>query len=257
MTFAEKLYALRKKRGMSQEELANAIGVSRQAVSKWESGQSLPETEKLIRVSELFEVSLDFLVKDAKEEPAAFHSAVKRGIWYPEGHYEYKSKRTVFGIPLVHINVGRHGVYTAKGIIAIGNIAIGVVSMGAVCLGAFCIGVLALGILSLAVLSCGLFSVGGIAVGAVAAGGVSVGVLALGGVAVGKYALGGCAVASDIAAGGFAKGHIAIGDAVQGTREIVLKQIGIHQSKEISQLIEQEFPGIWEPIKTIFTWVVS
>lgn len=64
MTFSEKLYKLRKKSGLSQEQLAEQLSVSRQAISKWESGQSVPESEKLIVISNYFNVSLDYLLKD-------------------------------------------------------------------------------------------------------------------------------------------------------------------------------------------------
>lgn len=63
MEFREKLQNLRKSQGMSQEKLAELLNVSRQAVSKWESGQGYPETEKLIKISEMFNVSLDYLLK--------------------------------------------------------------------------------------------------------------------------------------------------------------------------------------------------
>ena len=64
MEFREKLQNLRKSQGMSQEKLAELLNVSRQAVSKWESGQGYPETEKLIKISEMFNVSLDYLLKN-------------------------------------------------------------------------------------------------------------------------------------------------------------------------------------------------
>ena len=64
MAFSEKLYELRKKRGLSQEELAEALDVSRQAISKWESGRAMPEAGKLLAVSEYFSVSLDELMKE-------------------------------------------------------------------------------------------------------------------------------------------------------------------------------------------------
>lgn len=67
MIFADKLINLRKKNGFSQEELAEKIGVSRQAVSKWESAQSIPDIDKIITLSELFGVSTDFLLKDEIE----------------------------------------------------------------------------------------------------------------------------------------------------------------------------------------------
>ena len=64
MAFSEKLYELRRKSGLSQEELAEALDVSRQAISKWESGRALPEIGKLLTVSAYFGVSLDELMKD-------------------------------------------------------------------------------------------------------------------------------------------------------------------------------------------------
>ncbi len=62
MNFSEKLYELRKKEGLSQEELAEKVGVSRQTISKWEMGQSSPEMEKLVNLSKLFNLSIDELV---------------------------------------------------------------------------------------------------------------------------------------------------------------------------------------------------
>jgi len=67
---------LRKQNGMSQEELADRMGVSRQSVSKWESGQSMPEVEKLILLSDLFHVSTDYLLKE-DTAPAPVQAAVQ------------------------------------------------------------------------------------------------------------------------------------------------------------------------------------
>ncbi len=66
MTFGEKLFKLRKEKGLSQEALAEQIGTTRQAVSKWENNQGFPETEKLLQLSNIFEMSIDFLLKDEK-----------------------------------------------------------------------------------------------------------------------------------------------------------------------------------------------
>ena len=65
MNFAEKLYTLRTQSGYSQEVLAEKLNVSRQAVSKWEPGPTLPETDQLIAISELFHVSIDSLLIDS------------------------------------------------------------------------------------------------------------------------------------------------------------------------------------------------
>ena len=64
MNFPEKLQKLRKGRGWSQEELASRIAVSRQAVSKWELGTAVPDTDNIVQLSELFGVTTDYLIKD-------------------------------------------------------------------------------------------------------------------------------------------------------------------------------------------------
>lgn len=63
MTIADRIQSLRKSKGMSQEELADAAGVSRQAVSKWESEQSTPDLDKVIILSEIFDVTTDYLLR--------------------------------------------------------------------------------------------------------------------------------------------------------------------------------------------------
>ena len=63
MNIADRIQYLRKQKGYSQEELAERMGVSRQAVSKWESEQSTPDVEKIIAMSELFEVTTDYILK--------------------------------------------------------------------------------------------------------------------------------------------------------------------------------------------------
>lgn len=64
MSFAEKIYLIRTKNKLSQEEMASKFNVSRQTISKWESGMSYPEIDKLISISEMFDVSIDYLLKD-------------------------------------------------------------------------------------------------------------------------------------------------------------------------------------------------
>ena len=67
MILADKIINLRKKNGMSQEDLAGKLNVSRQSVSKWESAQSIPDLDKIIQMSSIFGVSTDFLLKDEIE----------------------------------------------------------------------------------------------------------------------------------------------------------------------------------------------
>lgn len=64
MNFNEKLIELRKSKGMSQDELGSALGVSRQTISKWELAQSYPDFQRLVLLSDYFGLSLDVLVKD-------------------------------------------------------------------------------------------------------------------------------------------------------------------------------------------------
>lgn len=64
MILSEKIILLRKKLGWSQEELAEKLGVSRQSVSKWELGAAIPDLDKILRLSQLFGVSTDYLLKD-------------------------------------------------------------------------------------------------------------------------------------------------------------------------------------------------
>lgn len=64
MKFGTKLFELRKEKGLSQEDLANRLDVTRQTVSKWELGDSTPDLDRLVLLAELFEVSLDELVLD-------------------------------------------------------------------------------------------------------------------------------------------------------------------------------------------------
>ncbi|ASA24752.1 helix-turn-helix domain-containing protein [Paenibacillus donghaensis] len=67
MGFGEKIYKLRKEHGLSQEALAEKLDTTRQAISKWENNQGYPETEKLLLLSNIFEVSVDYLLKDTTE----------------------------------------------------------------------------------------------------------------------------------------------------------------------------------------------
>lgn len=70
MTLSEKICVLRKRRGWSQEDLAVQMDVSRQAVAKWEAGQTVPSLEKILQLSSVFEISTDRLLKDELDLPA-------------------------------------------------------------------------------------------------------------------------------------------------------------------------------------------
>ena len=66
MNLSNKIYEMRKAHGLSQEQLAEKLGVSRQSVSKWESGESIPELERLVEISKTFNVTTDYLLKESE-----------------------------------------------------------------------------------------------------------------------------------------------------------------------------------------------
>lgn len=66
MEFAKKLITLRKSRELTQEQLAEQLNVSRQSISKWESGQVIPEVEKIVELSKVFDVTVDYLLKPSE-----------------------------------------------------------------------------------------------------------------------------------------------------------------------------------------------
>ena len=68
MILAEKIMTLRKRFNWSQEELAEKLDISRQSVSKWEVGATIPDLDKILKMSEIFGVSTDYLLKDEIEE---------------------------------------------------------------------------------------------------------------------------------------------------------------------------------------------
>ena len=231
MQFYQKLSELRKSAGLSQEELATKVGVSRQTVFKWESGLSSPSMDNILVLCRLFSVSADELIgntppKETKEEIQAVPVfSVYRF------RYEYKSKRTLWGLPLVHIHIG-FGFCKAKGIIAIGNIACGLISVGGLALGLLSIGGFALGLLVLAGAAAGGFAVGGLALGA----------FAVGGLAVGFIAVGGAAIAANIAASsgnGYAHAPLVVSDGVpSGSYTRLVSDFG-----ELLQAAKELFPS--------------
>lgn len=218
MEFQQRLYELRKQSGLSQEGLADLLGVSRQAVQKWEAGTSRPDLDNLAALARYFNVTLDYLVtgQEARVSPDPAPTTIVNN-YYSAFHYEYKSKRTLFGVPLVHIRLGNRGVGVARGILAIGNVAVGVFALGGFSFGLFSVGGLAFGLLfALGGWAMGALAIGGLAIGLLAFGGAAVGLFAMGGGAFGVYAAGGGAIASEIAIGGSAHAPLAIGQAAEG-----------------------------------------
>lgn len=96
MTFGEKLYQLRKKHGFSQEALAEKLNTTRQAVSKWENNNGYPETEKIILLAKLFQVSLDDLLIEEKDIGTASDDRDRNGendAWKKENRKGYYVNR--------------------------------------------------------------------------------------------------------------------------------------------------------------------
>ena len=83
MTLGERIRDERKKRGLSQEELADILNVSRQAITKWETDRGIPDIANLIRISEEFEISLDELIKgdNSVKRKIIYDSTMKK--WHP------------------------------------------------------------------------------------------------------------------------------------------------------------------------------
>lgn len=133
MTLGDKLSKLRKENNYTQEQLADILKVSRQAISKWESNVTYPETDKLIRMSELFDCSLDYLLKDA-EETDRKNQPNEEILLFGKCLRERKSKKTVWGMPLWHIGRNARGFIAvglnARGVIAVGLKARGIISLG-------------------------------------------------------------------------------------------------------------------------------
>ena len=84
MTFGEKLQKLRTQRSLSQDALAEALDVSRQAVSRWERDETLPETEKVIRLSRYFAVTTDYLLLEEIPSPRQQPALIRLHAWWAD-----------------------------------------------------------------------------------------------------------------------------------------------------------------------------
>lgn len=245
MTTGEKITKCRKEKGMTQEQLAETLNVTRQAVSRWEGDLAFPETDTLMKMSRLFGVSCDYLLNYDEHEPTSEENGVniKSLFNFKQFYFEYKSKTHIGNLPLVHINIGIGRV--AKGVFSVGLVSVGVVSVGLVSLGLITLGILCLGLLSLASVSAGLVAFGGAAIGFIAFGGLAVGVLAIGGCAIGAFACGGFAYGSIVAVGDVAVGGIAIGETkADGTVISVLKsEYELMKTAVYAEL--DKIPKIW------------
>lgn len=235
MALGDKLSKLRRENNYTQEQLAEVLGVSRQAISKWESNLTYPETDKLIRISQLFNCSLDYLLKDTGDtgsgQPAGGESPFR---WARPR--ERKSERTVWGMPLWHIGRNARGFiavgFSARGVIAIGLKAQGILSLGLLSIGVLSFGMLGLGLIALGMLAVGILSAGCFSVGLLAAGAISIGIVSLGAIAIGDFSAGALAIGKYFALGDNARAMIALGDTeAAGT---VFQKIGELSAQDVN-----------------------
>ena len=239
MTLGDKLSKLRKENNYTQEQLAEILGVSRQAISKWESDNAYPETEKLLKLGELYGCSMDYLLKDDANE-SAFSSKPRAFV------FEKVSKKSFHGLPLWHINIGFGR--TAKGIIAVGLSAKGIISFGLLSFGIFSFGVFSLGLLALGSLALGILSLGAISFGVVALGAISIGVVSIGALSVGFFSIGASANGKFFAMGDHARALIALGDTKAAGS--VYQKLGKHTAQDIARVKEL----LDENVPSYFSW---
>ena len=258
MTLGEKIAKKRKESSITQEQLAEILGVSRQSISKWESDIAYPETDKIVRMSEMFDCSLDYLLKDAIEEEHKENgnSNQKTIIIEVPSIKEKKSEKTVWGMPLWHIAKKARGFIAigvnAKGVIAIGCKAQGVISIGILSLGVFSLGTISFGLLALGMLAVGFMAAGSFAMGIIAAGAICLGVLSLGAIAIGDFSFGALAIGKYFAMGDHARGAIAIGDskAIGETFE-KLGELSVQEIRRVKELLDQQVPFYLSFVKDI------
>lgn len=236
------LKTLRQGRGLSQEQLAEALGTSRQTISKWESGAALPDAINLLSLSDFFGVPTDTLLRgvspDSFDSPASSDSPDSSDSFDSSDFFEepYTSSDTSFHAPSTGDAPTRppkrpfrlpgrgrleFEYISQKKLFGLPLIHVhvgaglyrakGVFALGMISSGLISMGLLSMGLLSFGLLSMGLLSFGGFVLGAAAFGGVAAGILAAAGIAIGLFAIGGISLGG-IAVGGIAiASHIAVG----------------------------------------------
>lgn len=233
LSLGQNLYTLRKQRGYSQEYIASVLGVSRQAVSKWESDAACPEMEKLVSLCDLLSVSMDELVRGRAPDAAATpgtspvseEDAQKIVVKLLDKRrvVHYESRARIGGLPLVCVHAGfgkNHRV--ARGVIAVGLVSQGVVSIGFVSMGLLSIGFASLGLLAFGLLAIGLaVACGTLAVGTFAMGAIALGYVTWGALSAGVYSLGAFAAGARVAVGYHAQAPVAIGRIANGLHTLV------------------------------------
>lgn len=255
MTLGEKLAKLRREQNLTQEQLAELLGVSRQAISKWESNAAYPETEKLIRLAKLYNCSLDYLLLDKPWEQK--QETVVQKLDFSSLYIEKVSEKKIGNLPLWHINVGYGRV--ARGVFALGLAAKGIVSVGLFSIGLVSIGVMGVGALAFGSFALGLMAVGAIAVGLLAFGAVAVGIFAAGASVTGMFAAGAAALGKYAALGDSATAAVAIGisEARGSAMEVLTDAWDARQSQLVTNWLGENVPGYLSVFKELFLWFCS
>lgn len=290
MQTGDKIAKLRKEKNLTQEQLAQIMNVSRQSISKWESNISYPDTDKLIQMSDLFECTMDYLLKDTieeknsgdyyKEQPGQRKDGYNESGQIETGQmeneqktiqitlgrmcYEYISPKKVFGMPLVHICIGKGKV--AKGVIAVGLRAKGIISFGLLSMGVISGGLLSFGGIAFGTFALGLLSFGAIVAGIIAFGAIAIGIVAVGACAIGLFSCGALANGYYVAIGDTAIGKIGIGQSNTNAEIAIVRQwkssayqlwqngVGEYITREeVIALIDQNVPHYLG----FFKWVIE
>ena len=256
MTLGEKLSKLRKENNYTQEQLAEILDVSRQAISKWESNISYPETEKLLKIGELYDCSMDYLLKDENSEPESVPKSKTVTLNFTNMNFERVSKKKIHGLPLLHINIG-YG-RSAKGIIAIGLSAKGVISIGLFSVGILSFGLFTVGLLAFGVLAIGLLSGGAFSFGVIALGAITVGIVSIGATAIGYFSVGALAIGKYFAIGDHAIAQIALGDTKAiGSVYQKLGELTVQDIDNVKELLDVNVPPYLSWAKELMKLVMA
>ncbi len=264
MTTGDKIAKLRRENNYTQEQLAYIFGVSRQSISKWESGATYPEVDKLIRMGELFGCTMDYLLRDEVTEPSktgpepqdeSYHSYEPHAdrwngnnpFYFRSRLRERRSERTLWGLPLWQIGRDAHAIFavglTARGVVACGMRARGLISVGLLSMGVISIGLVSLGLIAGGLVSLGLLASGCIAVGLIALGSVCLGAFSCGALACGDFAQGALAAGKYFAAGDRASAMIAIGQTqAEGCVFSHIGSLSGTEREEVRRLLDTVVP---------------
>ncbi len=255
MTLGDKLSKIRKENNYTQEQLADVLGVSRQAISKWENDTTYPETDKLIRISELFDCSLDYLLKDKSETDDETQSDDDI-ILFKIHLRERESEKTLLGMPLWQIGKNARGFIAvglnARGIIAVGLKARGIISLGMLSIGVISFGMLPLGLLSIGIFALGILAAGCFSIGVVAAGAISLGIISIGAIAIGNFSVGALSIGKYFAIGDNARAMIASGDTyASGSVFQKVGELTTDDCSAIKELLDNIVPSYFSWAKYI------